>query len=358
MLLQPARADVVELPGPAGEDLRRLAALLGRLGHALRGSCGGAPPEHRLAAVSSGRRKHWGWGCRGPAAERRAGARRGAGARGAARHRARRARAAGRARGASSCRRRASRSPPALAEICSADTHERASHALGKSYVDVVRGFRGRFEHPPDFVARPRDERDVERAARVVRGRERRRDPLRRRHLGRRRRHARGRPGQNGAVSIDLAALDRPARARPGLALGADRGGRDRARAGGGARRARADAAPLPAVVRALDARRLDRDARRRPLRDASGRTSRTSSSPRARSRRPACGSRAGCRAPAPAPSPDRHARGLGGDPRRDHERMGARAAAARATAPRPGVRFADFARRRASACARSRSRG
>ncbi len=53
--------------------------------------------------------------------------------------------------------------PPALAEICATDTYARCSHALGKSYSDVVRGFRGQFEHPPDFVATPRDEGDVER---------------------------------------------------------------------------------------------------------------------------------------------------------------------------------------------------
>ena len=53
--------------------------------------------------------------------------------------------------------------PPGLAEISSAEVYERASHALGKSYVDVVRGFRGQFEHPPDFVAHPRSEHDVER---------------------------------------------------------------------------------------------------------------------------------------------------------------------------------------------------
>ncbi len=53
--------------------------------------------------------------------------------------------------------------PAALASICTADVHARASHALGKSYTDVVRGFRGHFEHPPDFVARPREELDVER---------------------------------------------------------------------------------------------------------------------------------------------------------------------------------------------------
>jgi alkyldihydroxyacetonephosphate synthase len=53
--------------------------------------------------------------------------------------------------------------PSKLAAICSADAHARASHALGKSYADVVRGFRGRFAHVPDFVARPREESDVER---------------------------------------------------------------------------------------------------------------------------------------------------------------------------------------------------
>jgi alkyldihydroxyacetonephosphate synthase len=53
--------------------------------------------------------------------------------------------------------------PPAdLAHICAADVHARACHALGKSYKDVVRGFRGRFEHPPDFVAFPSEEREIE----------------------------------------------------------------------------------------------------------------------------------------------------------------------------------------------------
>jgi alkyldihydroxyacetonephosphate synthase len=53
--------------------------------------------------------------------------------------------------------------PAALAEICASDDHARASHALGKSYTDVVNGFRGRFAHPPDFVASPRDETEIER---------------------------------------------------------------------------------------------------------------------------------------------------------------------------------------------------
>ncbi len=54
--------------------------------------------------------------------------------------------------------------PPASLEgICSLDRYERASHALGKAYRDVVRGFRGEFPNPPDVVARPREEADVER---------------------------------------------------------------------------------------------------------------------------------------------------------------------------------------------------
>jgi alkyldihydroxyacetonephosphate synthase len=53
--------------------------------------------------------------------------------------------------------------PASLSEICAADAHARASHALGKSYSDVVRGFCGCFDHPPDLVARPRDETDLER---------------------------------------------------------------------------------------------------------------------------------------------------------------------------------------------------
>ena len=52
--------------------------------------------------------------------------------------------------------------PASLQPICSSDTYERAWHAYGRSYRDVIRAFRGQFEHPPDVVARPRDEREVE----------------------------------------------------------------------------------------------------------------------------------------------------------------------------------------------------
>jgi alkyldihydroxyacetonephosphate synthase len=54
--------------------------------------------------------------------------------------------------------------PPWLSDISAADVHARASHALGKSYTDVVRGFRGDFTHAPDVVLSPRDETDLERA--------------------------------------------------------------------------------------------------------------------------------------------------------------------------------------------------
>jgi alkyldihydroxyacetonephosphate synthase len=53
--------------------------------------------------------------------------------------------------------------PASLAAICHSDPYERTSHALGKAYRDVVRGFRGRFDHPPDVVARPTEEADVAR---------------------------------------------------------------------------------------------------------------------------------------------------------------------------------------------------
>jgi alkyldihydroxyacetonephosphate synthase len=52
--------------------------------------------------------------------------------------------------------------PGSLAEIVGADRRERISHALGKAYRDVVRGFRGEIEHAPDVVARPRDEAEIE----------------------------------------------------------------------------------------------------------------------------------------------------------------------------------------------------
>jgi alkyldihydroxyacetonephosphate synthase len=99
--------------------------------------------------------------------------------------------------------------PASLAAICASDDHARASHALGKSYADVVNGFRGRFEHAPDFVARPREEADVEellewcsseRVAAIPYGGGTSVVGGVRPQVG---------PAYNGAISIDLRALDR-----------------------------------------------------------------------------------------------------------------------------------------------------
>jgi alkyldihydroxyacetonephosphate synthase len=56
------------------------------------------------------------------------------------------------------------RPPESLAAFCSTDDYERALHGYGRSYRDIVRAFRGRFDHPPDVVARPRDEGEVQAA--------------------------------------------------------------------------------------------------------------------------------------------------------------------------------------------------
>jgi alkyldihydroxyacetonephosphate synthase len=119
--------------------------------------------KHRLGGVSGRRRKHWGWGFEDqqPSAEQLR-----ASVAGLAAH-------LGMALGdveepvaLESVRLPAPRiqAPASLAQICAEDAHARASHALGKSYSDIVRGFRGHFEHAPDLVLRPRDEADVERA--------------------------------------------------------------------------------------------------------------------------------------------------------------------------------------------------
>jgi alkyldihydroxyacetonephosphate synthase len=53
--------------------------------------------------------------------------------------------------------------PAALADVCSTERHERVTHSYGKSYRDVVRAFRGRFDNPTDVVAHPAGEADLER---------------------------------------------------------------------------------------------------------------------------------------------------------------------------------------------------
>ena len=51
--------------------------------------------------------------------------------------------------------------PAALRELCDRSAHDRALHAYGASYCDVVRGFRGECAAPPDVVAHPRSEQEV-----------------------------------------------------------------------------------------------------------------------------------------------------------------------------------------------------
>ncbi|HVD41791.1 MAG TPA: FAD-binding oxidoreductase [Solirubrobacterales bacterium] len=52
--------------------------------------------------------------------------------------------------------------PSGFGDLFSDGHYERVSHALGKAYRDVVRGFYGRFENAPDLVAFPKDESEIE----------------------------------------------------------------------------------------------------------------------------------------------------------------------------------------------------
>jgi alkyldihydroxyacetonephosphate synthase len=52
--------------------------------------------------------------------------------------------------------------PSGFGDLFSDGKYERVSRALGKAYRDVVRGFRGEFENPPDLVAFPKDESEIE----------------------------------------------------------------------------------------------------------------------------------------------------------------------------------------------------
>jgi alkyldihydroxyacetonephosphate synthase len=52
--------------------------------------------------------------------------------------------------------------PARLAGTCTSDDYDRAFHAYGSSYRDLVRAFRGQFDHPPDVVAHPADEGEIE----------------------------------------------------------------------------------------------------------------------------------------------------------------------------------------------------
>jgi len=54
------------------------------------------------------------------------------------------------------------KAPSGLGGLFSDAHYERVSHSLGSAYRDVVRGFYGKFENPPDLVAFPGDESEIE----------------------------------------------------------------------------------------------------------------------------------------------------------------------------------------------------
>ena len=53
--------------------------------------------------------------------------------------------------------------PASLAHLLDTSKHARLVHALGRSYLDITRALRGRFDWPPDVVATPRTAEDIAR---------------------------------------------------------------------------------------------------------------------------------------------------------------------------------------------------
>jgi len=53
------------------------------------------------------------------------------------------------------------KAPAALEAICATDSYNRAAHHYGKSFRDLVRGFRRQYPNPPDVIAFPRNEQEV-----------------------------------------------------------------------------------------------------------------------------------------------------------------------------------------------------
>ena len=218
-------------------------------------------------------------------------------------------RGAGRARGVALPAPRVA--PPAgrCARSARSDDARRARRTrYGKSYRDIVRAFRGASSTRPTSSRARATSSEVERGARVGGRRERLavipygggtsvvggveprlRGALRRRGRARPRR---ARPRARGRRRSRARRASRPGAAGP--------------RARGAARRARPDAALLPAVVRALDARRLDRDARGRALRDAADAHRRPRRVASARSRRRATWESRRLPGSGAGPTPDR----------------------------------------------------
>ena len=224
---------------------------------------------HHHQSVTERTRSLWAWGWARQVSRRRRtrGAR---AARACARAAATRRAARAAARRAAPWPRRASRLPDALAAFASQDAARSRRHTRGRAFPDLVAGFAG------DFARCARCRRAP---ARCRRGRAR----------------ARGLRARGWAVvpfgggtsvvgGVDAAAARGDREAVVVASISAALAGVREvdatsrlARIGAGTlgprledelARARPDAAPLPAVVRVLDARRLARDPRRRPLRD------------------------------------------------------------------------------------------
>ena len=99
--------------------------------------------------------------------------------------------------------------PASLADRCSTDPADRAGHTYGKAYRDVIRALRADLPHPPDLVARPRDEQDVVDLLEWASSTRDRGHPVRRRLVGRRRRRVPRRRAPRRVLSLDLGLLDR-----------------------------------------------------------------------------------------------------------------------------------------------------
>ena len=151
-----------------------------------------ARPAEMASPPTTARRKFWGWGDEGegPTRSRRAASRATLAERFGVDASSSRAAAP---RGARAAPRRASRRPRALAAICTADPHERAGHTYGKSFRDVVRALpRATSRTRPTSSRFPRDEARRRGACSTgARDARRRRDPVRRRLERRRRRRGR-----------------------------------------------------------------------------------------------------------------------------------------------------------------------
>ena len=245
------------------------------------------------------------------------------------------------------------KAPGGFGDLFTDEKYERVCRALGKAYRDVVRGFRGEFENPPDLVALPRDESEIETVLNwaeaegaavipfgggtsVVGGVE-------------------GRLGDRPFVSLDLRRLDRVLEVDAESMAARIQAGATGPAVGGAAARARADPAPLPPVVRVRDPGRLDRDPGRRALRHPlhphrrPGRVGAGDHPARDLGEPAAAGLGRGAFA---GPGADR----LGGNPRRDRRGLDAGAAAARVQDLAAGSSSTTSWPPRAP-CARSRSR-